>query len=165
MKTEEIDFQLLGKESNLFLSKTDIETLTQLQQYLNDLNISELKSVLDDEGVTFIGVGESKENNSASKAVEKALKNISKDYTQYAIEAVFIHFLIPPNYAIIEIVEAMEIIYTVAEDDAEIFWSKSSDLSAETKSVQVTLILKHIKKGSYKKYVNRKDYKGSSFIK
>ncbi len=141
MKTKEIDFQLVGKERNLFLSKTDIEALTQLQQHLNDLNISELKTVLGDEGVIFIGVGESKENNAASKAVEKALNNISKDYTQYAIEAVFIHFLMPSNYPIIEIVEAMETIHTVAEDDAEIFWSKSSDLSTERNSVQVALVL------------------------
>ena len=56
MKTKEIDFQLVGKERNLFLSKTDIEALTQLQQHLNDLNISELKTVLGDEGVIFIGV-------------------------------------------------------------------------------------------------------------
>jgi cell division GTPase FtsZ len=140
MKTEEIDSQLIGKESNLFLPKTDKEVLKYLQQYLSYINILNLKFVLSYEGVTFIGVGESKENNSASKAVEKALNNISKDYTHYTIEAVFIHFLIPPNYAIIEIVEAMEIIYTVAEDDAEIFWSKSSDLFAETNSVQVTLI-------------------------
>jgi len=141
MKTKEIDFQLLGKERNLFLPKTDKEALTQLQQHLSDLDISELKTVLGNEGVTFIGIGENKENNAASEAVEKALNNISKDYTQYAIQVVFIHFLMPSNYPIIEIVEAMETIHTVAEDDAEIFWSKSSNLSAETNSVQVVLVL------------------------
>ena len=141
MKTKEIDFKGLDKKKNLFLSKKDKEVFKKLQQHLSDINISELKTVLGDEGVAFIGIGESKEKNAASEAVEKALNNLSRNYTQYAIQAVFIHFLIPPNYAIIEIVEAMEIIHTVAEDDADIFWSKSSDLSAETNSVQVALVL------------------------
>jgi cell division GTPase FtsZ len=113
----------------------------EIQNYLTDVNISELKAVLNHKGAVLCGVGESENKNDTSIAVKKALDDVYlKNYAQNKIQAVFIHFSTPPNHDIVKIVEAMEIIHSIASD-AEIFWTKSTNLSVSTNSVKVTLIL------------------------
>jgi cell division GTPase FtsZ len=113
----------------------------EIQNSLTDVNISELKAVLNHKGAVLCGVGESENKNATSIAVKKALDDeCLKNHAQNKIQAVFIHFLTPPNHDIVEIVEAMEIIHSIASD-AEIFWAKSTNLSVGTNSVKVTLIL------------------------
>jgi len=116
-----------------------------VQQGECDINLDfyDLETIMNHKGVAFIGIGEGKGIDSANEAVTQSIEHalLVKDVALSKANGILIHFNVHTDFPITKIVEAMDIIYESASDDAEIIFGTTTDKSLNDKYVKATMIL------------------------
>ena len=129
---DDILAQAVGGISKVILSHGD-----------NDINLdfADVKTVMSYRGLALMGTGYSSGNNAAYDAAKAAIEsplldNISIDGAM----GVLVHFDIHPDYPIMEISEAMNIIEDSADGEASVIFGTTTNASLEVDEVKITII-------------------------
>jgi len=129
---DDILAQAVGGISKVILSHGD-----------NDINLdfADVKTVMSHRGLALMGTGYSSGANAAYDAAKAAIEsplldNISIDGAM----GVLVHFDIHPDYPIMEISEAMNIIEESADEDAAVIFGTTTNSSLEVDEVKITII-------------------------
>jgi cell division protein FtsZ len=129
---DDILAQAVGGISKVILSHGD-----------NDINLdfADVKTVMSHRGLALMGTGYSSGNNAAYDAAKAAIEsplldNISIDGAM----GVLVHFDIHPDYPIMEISEAMNIIEDSADEEASVIFGTTTNANLEVDEVKITII-------------------------
>ena len=129
----------------------------------NDINLDfeDLKVIMNHEGMAFSGIGEYDDENSATEAIKQAIINSSLDYKMMKkISGILIHFVVHPDLPIMDIAQAMEIIYENAHYEADIIFGTTTDKSVSPNYVKATILFTGFEKNSFENMVvNNIEYK------
>ncbi len=109
----------------------------------NDINLdfADVKTVMSHRGLALMGVGESQGNSAAYDAAKTAIEsplldNLSIDGAM----GILVHFHIHPDYPLVEISEAMDIVEENADEDANIIFGTTTSESIPIDEVKLTII-------------------------
>ncbi len=129
---DDILSQAVGGISKVILSHGD-----------NDINLdfADVKTVMGHRGLALMGAGYSTGNNAAYDAAKAAIEsplldNISIDGAM----GVLVHFDIHPDYPIMEIGEAMNIVEESADEDASVIFGTTTNEKLDIDEVRITII-------------------------
>jgi len=129
---DDILAQAVGGISKVILSHGD-----------NDINLdfADVKTVMSHRGLALMGAGYAVGLNAAYDAAKAAIEsplldNISIDGAM----GVLVHFDIHPDYPIMEIGEAMNIVEESADDDAAVIFGTTTNENMELDEVRITII-------------------------
>ena len=129
---DDILSQAVGGISNVILSHGD-----------NDINLdfADVKTIMSHKGLALMGVGYSAGTNAAYDATKAAIEsplldNISIDGAM----GVLVHFDIHPDYPILEISEAMNIVEENADEDANVIFGTTTNPDMDIDEVKITII-------------------------
>ena len=129
---DDILAQAVGGISKVILSHGD-----------NDINLdfADVKTVMSHRGLALMGTGYSSGANAAYDAAKAAIEsplldNISIDGAM----GVLVHFDIHPDYPIMEISEAMNIIEDSADEEASVIFGTTTNPNLEIDEVKITII-------------------------
>jgi cell division protein FtsZ len=129
---DDILAQAVGGISKVILSHGD-----------NDINLdfADVKTVMSHRGLALMGIGYSSGNNAAYDAAKAAIEsplldNISIDGAM----GVLIHFDIHPDYPIMEISEAINIIEYSADEEASVIFGTTTNPNLDVDEVKITII-------------------------
>ncbi len=109
----------------------------------NDINLdfADVKTVMGHRGLALMGAGYATGTNAAYDAAKAAIEsplldNISIDGAM----GVLVHFDIHPDYPIMEIGEAMNIVEESADEDASVIFGTTTDESMDIDEVRITIV-------------------------
>jgi len=109
----------------------------------NDINLdfADVKTVMSHRGLALMGAGYATGTNAAYDAAKAAIEsplldNISIDGAM----GVLVHFDIHPDYPIMEIGEAMNIVEESADEDASVIFGTTTDESMDIDEVRITIV-------------------------
>jgi len=129
---DDILAQAVGGISKVILSHGD-----------NDINLdfADVKTVMGHRGLALMGTGYSAGENAAYEATKMAIEsplldNISIDGAM----GVLVHFDIHPNYPIMEIGHAMNIVEESADEEASVIFGTTTSEQMEIDEVRITII-------------------------
>ncbi|HFS82748.1 MAG TPA: cell division protein FtsZ [Epsilonproteobacteria bacterium] len=156
---DDILSQAVGGISNVILSHGD-----------NDINLdfADVKTIMSHRGLALMGVGNSAGTNAAYDAAKAAIEsplldNISIDGAM----GVLVHFDIHPNYPILEISEAMNIVEENADEDANVIFGTTTNPDMGIDEVKITIIatgFESSKTTASPKETNNKSKMGGSLL-
>ena len=109
----------------------------------NDINLdfADLKTVMSHQGMALMGVGEHEGENAAYEAIKSAIESPLLDNMSInGAMGVLVHFKINPNFGLMEISEAMEVVHDSAHDEAEVIFGTSTDESLAEDYVKITIV-------------------------
>jgi cell division protein FtsZ len=109
----------------------------------NDINLdyADLRTVMSHRGLALMGMGEAEGEKSAYEAVKSAIESpLLDDISINGAMGVLVHFSIHPNYPLVEMNDAMEIIREAADPDATIIFGTNTEGSLPETFVKITLI-------------------------
>ena len=110
----------------------------------NDINLdfADIQAIMSHKGMALMGIGKSEGEDSANKAIKQAMEYASLENKSLCkVSGILIQFNVHPDFPIMEIAEAMEIIHEDAHDDADILFGTTTDKSLTKEYVKVTMIL------------------------
>jgi cell division protein FtsZ len=109
----------------------------------NDINLDfdDLKVIMEHGGAAFVGTGEFEDENAVTQAIRLAIKNSSLNYDLIDKAAgMLIHLVIHPDLPMMEIAEAMNILYENAHYEADVIWGTTTDKSVSENYVKATIL-------------------------
>jgi cell division protein FtsZ len=109
----------------------------------NDINLdfADLQTVMNHRGMALMGVGEHDGDNAAYEAVKAAVESPLLDNMSInGAMGVLVHFTMHPDFPIMEIYEAMNVIQESADDEADIIFGTSTDESISQTYIKITII-------------------------
>jgi cell division protein FtsZ len=109
----------------------------------NDINLdfADLKTVMSHRGMALMGVGEHTGENAAYEAIKCAIESPLLDNMSIkGAMGVLVHFSFHPNYPMMEMSEAMNVVDESAHEDAEVIFGTSTNDSLPEDYVKITLI-------------------------
>ncbi|MBS9778925.1 MAG: cell division protein FtsZ [Campylobacteraceae bacterium] len=106
-----------------------------------NMDFADVKTVMGHRGMALMGVGESSGEEAAMEAVKNAIESpLLDNITINGAMGVLVHFHIHPDCPLLEISEAMEVVYDAADEDAHIIFGTTTDESMTDNTVRVTII-------------------------
>ena len=109
----------------------------------NDINLdfADVKTVMSHRGLALMGSGSSTGANAAYDAAKVAIDSPLLDNISInGAKGVLVHFQIHPDYPILQISEAMDIIEEHADEDASVIFGTTTNSSIELDEVKITII-------------------------
>ncbi|WP_456393903.1 cell division protein FtsZ [Nitratifractor sp.] len=109
----------------------------------NDINLdfADVKTVMSHRGLALMGSGSSQGANAAYDAAKAAIDSPLLDNVSInGAKGVLVHFHIHPDYPILQISEAMEIIEEHADEDASVIFGTTTNPDLELDQVQITIV-------------------------
>jgi cell division protein FtsZ len=109
----------------------------------NDINLdfADLQTVMSHKGMALMGVGEHEGENAAYEAIKAAIESPLLDNMSInGAMGVLVHFSMHPDFPMMELAEAMEVVHESAHDDAEVIWGTSTDASLPENYVKITIV-------------------------
>ncbi len=109
----------------------------------NDINLdfADLKTVMSHRGMALMGMGEHQGENSAYEAIKGAIESPLLDNMSInGAMGVLVHFNIHPNYPLMDISEAMEVVHESAHEESEVIFGTSTDETLPEDFVRITLV-------------------------
>ncbi len=109
----------------------------------NDINLdfADVKTVMSHRGLALMGSGSSTGSNAAYDAAKAAIDSPLLDNVSInGAQGVLVHFHIHPDYPILQISEAMNIIEEHADEDASVIFGTTTDPSLELDQVKITIV-------------------------
>ncbi|MBN2781884.1 MAG: cell division protein FtsZ [Campylobacterales bacterium] len=109
----------------------------------NDINLdfADLKTVMNHKGMALMGVGEHEGENAAYEAIKAAIESPLLDNMSInGALGVLVHFKIHPDFPIMEIYEAMNVVNESADDNADIIFGTSTDDTLSENYVKITIV-------------------------
>ena len=127
----------------------------------NDINLdfADLKTVMSHQGMALMGVGEHEGENAAYEAIKAAIESPLLDNMSInGAMGVLVHFKIHPDFPIMEISDAMDVVNESAHGDAEVIFGTSTDNTLPEEYVKITIVAT----GFEKELTNEPDYVGEA---
>lgn len=111
----------------------------------NDINVdfADLRTVMNHHGLALMGIGESSGGKAAYEAVKNAIESpLFDNMSINGAMGVLVYFQMHPDYPIVQIGEAMEIVYEATDNvqDADVIFGVTYDESMERDAVKVTMV-------------------------
>jgi cell division protein FtsZ len=109
----------------------------------DDINIdfADLKTVMSYRGLALMGVGEAQGEKAAYEALKNAIESpLLDDVSINGAMGVLVHFNLNPNYPLLEIQDAMQIIYESCDDEATIIMGTTASEDFPQDFVNITMI-------------------------
>jgi cell division protein FtsZ len=109
----------------------------------NDINLdfADVKTVMSHRGLALMGSGKSVGANAAYDAARAAIDSPLLDNLSIkGAKGVLVHFKINPDYPILQISEAMDIIEEHADEEAYVIFGTTTDSSIDQDEVTITII-------------------------
>lgn len=109
----------------------------------NDINLdfADLQTVMSHKGMALMGVGEHEGENAAYEAIKTAIESPLLDNMSInGALGVLVHFSMHPDFPMMELAEAMEVVHDSAHDEAEVIWGTSTDASLPENYVKITIV-------------------------
>lgn len=109
----------------------------------NDINLdfADLQTVMSHRGMALMGVGIHQGDNAAYEAIKSAIESPLLDNMSInGAMGVLVHFHMHPDFPLIEMNEAMQVIEESADEDADIIFGTTTDDTLEIDYVRITLV-------------------------
>ncbi len=109
----------------------------------NDINLdfADVKTVMSHRGLALMGSGSSTGANAAYDAAKAAIDSPLLDNISInGAKGVLVHFHIHPDYPILQISEAMDIIEEHADEEASVIFGTTTDSELEIDQVKITIV-------------------------
>jgi len=109
----------------------------------NDINLdfADLQTVMSHKGMALMGVGEHEGENAAYEAIKAAIESPLLDNMSInGALGVLVHFKMHPEFSMIELADAMEVVHESAHDEAEVIWGTSTDESIPENYIKITIV-------------------------
>ncbi len=109
----------------------------------NDINLdfADVRTVMSHRGLALMGTGKSVGANAAYDAAKAALESPLLDNISInGAMGVLVHFHIHPDYPILQISEAMDIIEEHADEDANVIFGTTTNADMEPDEVSITIV-------------------------
>ena len=109
----------------------------------NDINLdfADLQTVMCHRGMALIGVGEHQGENAAYEAIKSAIESPLLDNMSInGAMGVLVHFHMHPEFPIMEMTEAMEIVHESANTDADVIFGTTTDDGMPVDAVRIILV-------------------------
>ena len=109
----------------------------------NDINLdfADLQTVMSHRGMALMGVGEYQGENSAYEAIKAAIESPLLDNMSInGAMGVLVHFSMHPEFPMMDLAEAMEVVHESAHEEAEVIFGTSTDVSLPEDFVRITLV-------------------------
>jgi cell division protein FtsZ len=104
-------------------------------------------------GLALLGVGQGKGEEAASEAMEDAINSpLLEDMSIDGAMGVLVHFYIHPDYPMLQISEAMNIVFDSADEDSDVIFGTTTDPSIPLDSVKITIVATGFEKGELEKF-------------
>jgi cell division protein FtsZ len=129
----------------------------------NDINLdfADLKTVMDHKGMALMGVGEHEGDNAAYEAIKAAIESPLLDNMSInGAMGVLVHFNMHPDFPIMDIYEAMNVVQDSADEDADIIFGTSTDDTLSDNYIKITIVATGFEKDKKEepKGKNNEDY-------
>ncbi|SFV70905.1 Cell division protein FtsZ [hydrothermal vent metagenome] len=106
-----------------------------------NLDFEDVKTILAHGNDAFVGSAEYEGKDAAKKAIELAIKNTSLDINSVNKVAGFlVHFTIHPDMPMLELADAMEILYENSDNKPDIIWGTTTNKSLNQNYIKVTIL-------------------------
>ncbi len=133
----------------------------------NDINLdfADLRTVMSHKGLALMGMGEAEGEKSAYEAIKNAIESpLLDDVSIKGAMGVLVHFNLHPNYPLIEITNAMEVVRDNADADASVIMGTTTDSSLPETFVKITLIATGFERqeDGHKKGITAKESDGTN---
>jgi cell division protein FtsZ len=115
----------------------------------NDITVDfyDLKTVLSQEGLALIGIGEYKGKDAAYNALQKVIKSpLSNDLLISGAKGMLISFSISDTYSLYDIEKEMDLIYESVDPDADIIFGTSTFEEMAEDEVKVVIVATGLEK-------------------
>ncbi len=109
----------------------------------NDINLdfADLKTVMSHRGTALMGVGEATGNDAAYQAVKNAIESPLFDNISISgAMGILVHVNMHPNYPLVQIQQAMSIVYDSADADADVIFGTTTDDTIDIDRVVITMV-------------------------
>ncbi|MEA2091561.1 MAG: cell division protein FtsZ [Campylobacterota bacterium] len=109
----------------------------------NDINLdfADLQTVMSHKGMALMGVGEHEGENAAYEAIKAAIESpLLDNMTINGAMGVLVHFKMHPDFPLMEISDAMNVVHESAHEDSEVIWGTSTDDSVEPNYIKITIV-------------------------
>jgi len=109
----------------------------------NDINLdfADLRTVMSHRGMALMGMGEFTGENAAYEAIKIAIESPLLDNVSISgAMGVLVHFQMHPDFSMMELSDAMEVVHESADEDAEVIFGTTSDATLPTEFVRITLV-------------------------
>ncbi len=109
----------------------------------NDINLdfADLQTVMSHRGMALMGVGEHEGENAAYEAIKAAIESPLLDNMSInGAMGVLVHFSMHPDFPMMELAEAMEVVHDSAHDDAEVIWGTSTNADIPENYIKITIV-------------------------
>jgi cell division protein FtsZ len=109
----------------------------------NDINLdfADLQTVMSHKGMALMGVGEYEGENAAYEAIKAAIESpLLDNMTINGAMGVLVHFKMHPEFPLMEISDAMNVVHESAHEDAEVIFGTSTDESIEPNYIKITIV-------------------------
>jgi len=129
----------------------------------NDINLdfADLQTVMSHRGMALMGVGEHEGENAAYEAIKAAIESPLLDNMSInGAMGVLVHFSVHPNFPIMEMSEAMEVVNDSAHEEADVIFGTSTDATLSEEYVKITIVAT----GFEKELTNDPEYEGSATV-
>ena len=123
----------------------------------NDINLdfADLQTVMSHKGMALMGVGEHEGENAAYEAIKAAIESPLLDNMSInGAMGVLVHFSMHPDFPMMELAEAMEVVHDSAHDDAEVIWGTSTSEEIAENYIKITIVAT----GFEKELTNNEDF-------
>ena len=123
----------------------------------NDINLdfADLQTVMSHKGMALMGVGEHEGENAAYEAIKAAIESPLLDNMSInGAMGVLVHFSMHPDFPMMELAEAMEVVHESAHDDAEVIWGTSTNENTPENYIKITIVAT----GFEKELTNNEDF-------
>ncbi len=122
----------------------------------NDINLdfADLKTVMSHKGTALMGVGEASGNDAAYQAIKNAIESPLFDNISISgAMGVLVHVNMHPNYPLVQIQQAMSIVYESADADADVIFGTTTDDNMDIDRVVITIVATGFEKEATNNFV------------
>ncbi len=109
----------------------------------NDINLdfADLQTVMSHKGMALMGVGEHEGENAAYEAIKAAIESPLLDNMSInGAMGVLVHFKMHPDFPLMEISDAMNVVHESAHEDAEVIFGTSTDADMPENYIKITIV-------------------------
>ncbi|MEA3497727.1 MAG: cell division protein FtsZ [Campylobacterota bacterium] len=109
----------------------------------DDINVdfADVKTIMQHKGIALMGIGKSKGDNAANKALELAIKSpLLDEISLSGAKGIMIHWTTNPNVSMFAISDVMEDINDILTGNPEIIFGTTSDENMDIDEIKITIV-------------------------
>ena len=109
----------------------------------NDVNVdfADVKTAMSHKGMALMGIGESSGTDAAREAIKMAIESpLFDNISIHGAKGILVHFYINPDYPFSSISDAMAIINSNVDEEADVIFGTTTDENLDKDKVRITII-------------------------